>query len=74
MIKAIHGAMIFLLHRIFSLRDVNDKTSRDFIIIVAIVHIGAVKRSASPPPIAAAAIAYGVGNRQAAIYMSASPK
>ena len=37
-----------------------------FIIIVAIVHIGAVIKSANPPPIAAAASAYGRGNNAAA--------
>ena len=42
---------------ILSFCEVNGKTMSDFIITVAMTHIGAVSASASPAPTAAAAIA-----------------
>lgn len=58
-----------MILRPFSMRPfllVNGNVISILIIIVAGAHIGAVRRSASPPPIAAAAIAYGLGRITAA--------
>ena len=59
-------AMTFLGVMIFVDLSVNGMVINILMMIVAGAHIGAVKRSAIPPPIAAAASAYGVGSRTAA--------
>ena len=60
------GAIRFRLLKIRPSRLVNGRTISILIRMVAGAHIGAVKRSASPPPRAAAARAYGLGRSTAA--------
>ena len=65
---------MFLVLMIFLDLLVKQIVIRDFIIIDAGIHIGAPERaSASPAPIAPAAIAYGVGNKHAATKINESP-
>ena len=57
----------FLTVTILSDLLVNGMDMSAFMMIVAGAQIGAVSKSAMPPPIAAAVIAYGHGRRHAAI-------
>ena len=65
-----NGAAIFLGINILPSLLVNGSVISIFMTIVAGAHIGAVNKSAIPPPIAAAVSAYGLGRKTAAIKSS----
>lgn len=60
------AAITFLIETIFCECSVKGSTINILITTVAGSQIGAVNKSASPPPIAAAASTYGFGNNAAA--------